>query len=149
MTQMRTVGKVLPSVETTTGEGLAAAGACIIPFELRTESGSRITLNIRFQLSNVRTPNVAVEDLLESGVQPFFHTLWQLVRLFAKSRQLQMPRIRWMRATRLNELSEDAYLVASLGASRSGLVALEAEPRLEIPGFAEPHMVEGETELQL
>ena len=62
---------------------------------------------------------------------------------------VKILRIRRLRARRLNEVSKDACLVAPLGASRPGLAALEAEPRLETPRFAEPDIVEVETELQL
>ena len=80
------------------------------------------------------------------------HTRGQRLGMPARSRVriVKVQRIRWLSARRLNELSQDTFLMAAtLRALRSGLAAPEAEPRPEIPGLAETDMVEDELELQL
>ena len=73
------------------------------------------------------------------------HTRGQRVGMPARSRAHGENATR-----RLNELSQDTFLMAAtLRASRSGLAAPEAEPRPEIPGFAETDLVQDELELQL
>ena len=71
-TAMGAAGELPPGMETATGESLQAAGARTIPFALTTSTGAQVTLSIRLQLSNVRTPTVTLEDLLKRGIQPIF-----------------------------------------------------------------------------
>ena len=89
---------------TATGEALAAAAACMIPFEPQTERGSTLTLIIRFPKSNVRTPILAAGDMLESGVPPTFTPGGGWLECpQGRVHMVNMQRIRWLRARRQNE----------------------------------------------
>ena len=91
---MRAVGKLLP-METATSDPLQATGAWIIPFALITSTGAQVTLSILFQVSNVRTPIISLEDLLESEYDSWLELPG------GHDHQIKSQRIRWIKARRL------------------------------------------------